>query len=192
MAFGHPYETAQLFVLISASLCFGSFLWGALLLFKRPKRRPASMVIVSVCIMLTILCQLAAILGFYVHDPIRLTVASTFYALSFLGFWWAVSAVRGRVMPYAFSPGAPHALVREGPFAWVRHPFYTAYLIAWLAGCIATMQWWLLAPTAVTAWLLMRAAKGEETAFLASPFAEEYRAYQRTTGQLLPRLLRSR
>jgi len=188
MLFGQPYETAQLLVLISASLCFGSFLWGALFLFKRPKPRPASMVLVSLCILLTILCQLAAILGFYMHDPMRLAVALVFYALSFLVFWSAVRAMRGHVMPYAFTPGAPRAFIREGPFAWVRHPFYSAYLIAWLAGWIATAQWWLLAPTAVTAWLLMRAAKGEEAAFLASPFAAAYRAYQRTTGRLVPRL----
>ncbi len=190
MLISQQYSIAQLFVLISASLCFVSFLWGALFLFKRPKPRPVSMMIVSLCILLTIVCQLVAIVGFYVHDPIRFSVALALYALSLVVFWRAVGAVRGYEMSYAFAPGAPRALIRQGPFARVRHPFYAAYIVAWMAGWIATGQWWLLAPTALTAWLLWRAANSEEAAFLASPFAEEYRAYQSTTGRFVPRIRR--
>lgn len=191
MLFGQQVGIGQLFTLICASLCFGSFFWGALFLFKRPKPRPPLMVVVSACIALTILSQIAAILGYYLHDPIRLVTASVLYVISFVLFWCAVVAVRGNDMSYAFAPGPPRGFVQNGPFAWIRHPFYTSYLTAWLAGWVATGQWWLLAPAAVTGWLLLRAAQTEEAAFLASPFAVEYRLYQRSTGRFLPRLWRS-
>ena len=190
MFFDHPNGAPQLFVLILASTCFASFLWGPLFVFKRQGLREAGAVGASVGIVLMIVCQLAAIVLFYRHDALRLTGASVLYGLSLWTYWSAVAAVRGEELSYPFTSGAPAALICRGPFAWVRHPFYTSYLISWVAGWIACGQWWLLAPMAVMAWLFARAATVEEDAFLDSEMAEEYRAYQRVTGRFLPRLRR--
>ncbi len=188
MVFGIAMGAGQILTLVGASLCFASFLWGALFLFERPRRQPRAMKILSLCIALTIAAQLVAILRFYDHQLLRLVVALAGYAVSFGVFWYAVRAVRGHALAYAFAPSQSREVIQRGPFAWVRHPFYSAYVIAWLAGCVATLQWWLLVPTAITTWLLVRAANSEEAAFLASPMAEAYRAYQSRTGRFLPRL----
>ena len=103
-------------------------------------------------------------------------------------FWWALAAHGRRRPAFAGVPVAPAAFVRAGPYRLVRHPIYTAYLLAWLAGAAATGCPWLLLPVALMGTLYYRAARQEEDAFLNSPFAPHYRDYQRGTGMFLPRL----
>ena len=81
----------------------------------------------------------------------------------------------------------PAALVTQGAYARVRHPFYTAFLLA-LAACV------LAAPSAVTAAALLlggvqltRTAQREERRLLAA-FGGEYGEYMRRTGRFLPRI----
>ncbi len=190
MFFDHPNGAPQLVVLILASTCFASFLWGPLFVFKRQGLRGAGAVGTSIGIVLMIVCQLAAIVLFYRHDPMRLACASVLYGLCIWTYWTAVAAVRGEELSYPFTSSAPAALITRGPFAWVRHPFYTSYLVSWVAGWIACGQWWLLLPMAIMAWLFARAANVEEEAFLRSDLVDDYRAYQRVTGRFLPRLRR--
>lgn len=82
----------------------------------------------------------------------------------------------------------PEHLVRDGPYAWVRHPFYSSFILA-LAGCL------LAVPHVVTSLALVWGAvrlRGtairEEARFLASDLAGEYRSYMAVTGRLLPRI----
>ncbi len=191
MFFDHPNGAAQLFLLVLASTCFVSFLWGPLFVFKRQGLRGTGAVGTSVGIVLSIVCQLAAIVLFYMHDPVRLGCATVLYGICLWTYWSAVAAVRGAELSYPFSEGVPPTLINQGPFAWVRHPFSTSYITSWVAGWVASGQWWLLVPTAIMAWLFARAAHVEEAEFMKSEMAEEYRAYQRVTGRFLPRLRRT-
>jgi protein-S-isoprenylcysteine O-methyltransferase Ste14 len=84
---------------------------------------------------------------------------------------------------------APQRLVMHGPYAHVRHPFYSSFLLALLAGLLA-------APGALTAvalgWgaiALHATAVREERRLLASAFGAEYRQYRGRTGRFVPRLL---
>jgi protein-S-isoprenylcysteine O-methyltransferase Ste14 len=111
------------------------------------------------------------------------------YAAANVFYWWALAA-HGRERPaFVFVPVAPAAFTDRGPYRLVRHPIYTAYLLGWLAGTLATGLPWLLLTVAVMGLLYYRAARLEEKSFLASPFARQYRAYQRRTGMFLPRSL---
>jgi protein-S-isoprenylcysteine O-methyltransferase Ste14 len=106
-------------------------------------------------------------------------------------YWWALAA-HGKDRPaFAFLPAKPTALTAAGPYGLVRHPIYAAYLICWVAGALSTGQVWLLGTVAVMGVLYYRAARQEETGFLTSPLAEQYRAYQGRTGMFLPRILPS-
>jgi protein-S-isoprenylcysteine O-methyltransferase Ste14 len=61
-------------------------------------------------------------------------------------------------------------------------------LAAWVAGVLATQQWWLLSTVAVMFWLYWSAALFEEDKFATGSLAREYAAYTATTGRFLPRL----
>jgi protein-S-isoprenylcysteine O-methyltransferase Ste14 len=81
-----------------------------------------------------------------------------------------------------------HALVTNGPYRWVRHPLYTTGATLLLAIGLTAANWFIL----LFACLALVAIRGLviplEEAALISKFGEEYRAYIRRTGCLLPRL----
>jgi protein-S-isoprenylcysteine O-methyltransferase Ste14 len=108
------------------------------------------------------------------------------FAVAHTVFWSAVVA-HGRTRPQvAFSTAAPARLVTSGPYRWVRHPFYSAYLLAWAAGAAVTAAPMLAVCVCVMGMVYWSAARREEAAILASSLREEYAAYSRRTGMFLP------
>ena len=54
-------------------------------------------------------------------------------ALGLWLFYRTIAASRDRGLHFAFDPDNPVSLVTTGPYRVVRHPFYTSYLIFWVA-----------------------------------------------------------
>jgi protein-S-isoprenylcysteine O-methyltransferase Ste14 len=101
-------------------------------------------------------------------------------------FWWARTAHGGQRPAFAGTTGRPTFLTQTGPYRFIRHPIYTAYLLAWLAGAIVSAQPWLLIPAGWMALLHYLAARQEEGHFAETPFAQDYEAYRRRTGMFFP------
>lgn len=85
---------------------------------------------------------------------------------------------------------APRELVTHGAYSRIRHPFYAAYLLAFLAAVS-------ICPTAGTvgvliyaAFILNHTAAREEQRLRASTFGIQYCAYRARTGRFLPRMRR--
>jgi protein-S-isoprenylcysteine O-methyltransferase Ste14 len=83
---------------------------------------------------------------------------------------------------------ADHHLVTSGPYRYVRHPIYTAFLLILGAPLLLSANWLIGG-----AWLGMTAIEvaarvSIEEALLLSRFGDRYRLYKATTGALLPRL----
>jgi protein-S-isoprenylcysteine O-methyltransferase Ste14 len=112
------------------------------------------------------------------------------YIAASLLFLSAVDAARRVPLPRAFvDDPMPAGLITRGPFLFIRHPFYVAYTLAWLAAPVATHAAGitLLAVLAVAAYIV--AARREERQ-LEERFGEAYRAYRLGTGYVLPPLFR--
>ncbi len=97
-------------------------------------------------------------------------------AVRHLGKQWAVQArlVEG------------HQLVTTGPYAWVRHPIYSAMLgmliaTGLLIGALQPLAF-ALAPFLVGTWIRTR----REEALLRGQFGEAFEAYRRRAGWLVP------
>ncbi len=101
-------------------------------------------------------------------------------------FWWAIRSNRRQPLSFAFSDDLPQHLVCDGPYRYVRHPFYTAYLLAWLVVPVATLEPLLLVPMMVMTIIYTAAARLEERKFASSRLAREYAAYRRVTGMFWP------
>jgi protein-S-isoprenylcysteine O-methyltransferase Ste14 len=80
-----------------------------------------------------------------------------------------------------------HVLVTTGPYRFVRHPFYVASALAFLANGLATANWFiaLMGGLAMTL-LVVRTAIEEE--HLVRRFGEDYGRYILQTGRFFPRL----
>jgi protein-S-isoprenylcysteine O-methyltransferase Ste14 len=80
-----------------------------------------------------------------------------------------------------------HSLVVRGPYRWVRHPFYLAFLLGVTAISVVLANWlvWLFGITAFVL-LVIRTRKEEEN--LLARFGDNYRRYREQTGAFFPRL----
>ena len=116
--------------------------------------------------------------------------AIAMYLGATLLFLSALEAARRVRLPRTFvADPSPGALITTGPFAVVRHPFYIAYSVAWLAAPVAT-HGPLITVFAVFAIAIYIVAATREEHQLSERFGEAYRTYKRGTGMLLPSFAR--
>jgi len=81
-------------------------------------------------------------------------------------------------------------LIVRGPYRWIRHPIYAAFLLILGSLLLVSANWFVGG-----LWLMMTALDvvdrmNAEEAMLMGQFGEEYRAYTVTTGRLFVRLSR--
>lgn len=110
------------------------------------------------------------------------------YVAATLLFLSALEAARRVPLPRTLvDDPMPKALITAGPFALIRHPFYLAYSIAWLAAPVAT-HGPLVTAFALAAIATYAVAARREERQLEDRFGEAYRTYKLGTGMLLPPL----
>ena len=103
---------------------------------------------------------------------------------------WALSANRPGNFNIRPMPKAGGQLVRSGPYAWIRHPMYTAVLLAGLAGVYGVdIPGRTLVGTAFLALLgVLWVKAGLEEQWMAA-LHREYAAYQKDTSRFIPWLM---
>ena len=112
------------------------------------------------------------------------------YVAATLLFLSALEAAQRVPLPRTFvDDPLPKALITSGPFAVIRHPFYVAYAVAWLAAPVATHGPFVTLVALVQVAIYIFAARREERQ-LEARFGEAYRSYKLGTGLLLPPLAR--
>jgi protein-S-isoprenylcysteine O-methyltransferase len=99
--------------------------------------------------------------------------------------WWSIATL-GRMFTIDVSIRAEHRLIESGPYRYLRHPSYSAILLAYLgiALCLGNAASLLVIMLGSTALLLNR-MRVEEMALL-SAFGEQYRNYMGRTCRLIP------
>ena len=102
-------------------------------------------------------------------------------------FAWGLHTIPRLQFTAAFSNDPPTTLVTRGPYRYIRHPFYAAYVMAHALPIVATGSLWAWPGLLGMAAIYARAAHLEERKFLASPMAAAWREHQRRTGWFLPR-----
>lgn len=105
-------------------------------------------------------------------------------------FLWAIAASRTARLRFVYDPEKPHSLVQTGPYRYVRHPFYTSYMLLFIGWAIADWQWLGVVVPVVIVALYFFAARMEERNFAASPLADSYADYHRRVGGFVPRSLK--
>lgn len=106
---------------------------------------------------------------------------------SFLLFWAAIRASRQARLRLAFDPGNPRSFVSEGPYRYVRHPFYVSYVIFWGGWSLAGWSVWAIFPFLVMTAVYIGAARDEERKFGLTDMGPDYAAYRARTGFFFPR-----
>jgi len=98
---------------------------------------------------------------------------------------WTLSSLGKNVTP-TVATRERHELVTSGPYRWVRHPLYSVGTLFVASFALLAANWFVFLSTVSTLVLvLIRLSKEEEK--LIERFGDEYRAYMKRTGRLLPR-----
>lgn len=180
--------TWQIIIATSAIACFASFVWAIKKHFAGDGKMPAGMRAISFASIVSMALQMFAVARLARIDVFPVMVGMSLYAASISIFWWAIAATRQRRLTLAFSADEPRHLQTAGPYRFVRHPFYLAYLLFWSAGLIATGEWFLILTVAAMFALYFRAARLEEAKFAASSLNEKYSNYRKQTGMFIPKI----
>jgi len=109
------------------------------------------------------------------------------FVVSIILFWWTVSTTRSRRLRLAYTDVDPDTINTEGPYAFVRHPFYLSYIIFWISTAVIAGPGQWAAALILTLWYVV-VARGEERRFRSSGLSPAYERYRQRTGMLLPRL----
>lgn len=83
---------------------------------------------------------------------------------------------------------APQQLVTWGPYARIRHPFYTSFILAFAAAVALSPNLLTVAALVYSVTALTVTAIREERRLLKTDFGSEYRDYMATTGRFFPRI----
>lgn len=81
-----------------------------------------------------------------------------------------------------------HQLVRGGPYRWVRHPMYTAFVVTIVGMLLLSANLLVGGIPLVLLPVVLLVRTPREEAMLLDRFGDEYRHYMTTTGRFLPRL----
>jgi protein-S-isoprenylcysteine O-methyltransferase Ste14 len=80
-----------------------------------------------------------------------------------------------------------HTLVLDGPYRWIRHPFYGSAALLMAAISLIAANWFLFVTGVVLLCLLIIRTRTEEENLVAR-FGDRYRRYMEQTGRFLPRI----
>lgn len=99
-----------------------------------------------------------------------------------------LASVRASRPAVSWTQRDPARLVDWGPYAWVRHPIYLSYLLAWTGTAILTHRPWAWLVLGGMAALYHAAARDEEAGFLRGRLSLGYLRYRAEVPMLFPRL----
>lgn len=165
-------------------VCFGAFSWGVKAHFRQTGAMPLGMQITSGLSLLGFAWFLAHLTqGVTAVWPLTLAL----FAVSLAVFFWAVRTTRRTPPTLAFDTDQPSFLLHQGPYRFVRHPFYLAYLLFWTGTAAVSAHLYAWAAPVVMGALYFHAATREERKFAMSELNAAYAAYRAQAGMFLPR-----
>lgn len=107
--------------------------------------------------------------------------------LGFLLLQWAHQAL-GRNWSDTPRLLKEQSLVTNGPYRWVRHPIYTAFLLIMSATLFISANWFIGLMWIIMTFLEVMSRISSEEGMMLEQFGDVYRMYMQGTGRLLPRL----
>jgi len=108
--------------------------------------------------------------------------------ISLVLYEWTRRTVIDRNFYTGLGGEVPSAVCENGPYKFVRHPFYLSYMVAFLGALVAFPSLVTAAVCVLDIALFIYMAFDDERVLLRSGLAGDYQTYRRRAGMFLPRL----
>lgn len=141
------------------------------------------------------LVTIASLLGFcatiyaiWLADRISLwsALGVAMHATSVFIFGWSVGTSGKKNLGLALNDSSSKKLITDGPYALVRHPFYTCYIVFWFGNVAIVFSPFTILPALALAILYFFTSRREDRV-LAKLFEEEYPGWHANTGAFFPK-----
>jgi len=122
-------------------------------------------------------------------DPTPAASGAALSVLSVALYEWARRTILGRRFAIALAEEVPEAVCEDGPYRYMRHPFYLSYVLASLGMLVATLNLVAAAVFIFNSTVFTYMARDDERTLQASALSSDYDAYRQRVGflMLLPR-----
>lgn len=122
------------------------------------------------------------------HVPVSIRLFGIFAATVSIVSIFHIHSILGRNFSASLRIWDDHTLVTYGPYRWVRHPLYTAWLIFFSSLFLITANWVIgILGVSLEAFVMLIRTSREE-AMLQDTFGDQYRDYMARTGRFFPRI----
>ena len=196
MAAENPYRYALILVAVLQLTVFGFYLAKAGLSVRLLRQRDEG-VVLTVLIMTFYSAYVIAI-AVYLFAPERTSWSAVplpawvcwsgmvplLFGVTALS--WALHRL-GRNLTISIATKRDHELITSGPYSWVRHPLYSAGMIA-SVGVALLMANWFVAVAAAVFWSLIMYRTPMEEERLIATFGFAYQQYAQRVGRFVPKL----
>ena len=153
------------------------------------EKMPAGAKLISALVILSGI--LLVYLAFNFEQPQAAQVIGILLLISSLAlFWRTIAESRKAKLLAAFDENLPHGLLTTGPYRYVRHPFYTSYILHWVGWALAAWNPWSIVPALAMVTTYWVAARDEESKFERTELSQSYRDYRAKTGRFFPKILK--
>ena len=174
-------------IIILAVVTIGSYIWSVKNHFKSEVLPSGAKLISFGVIASGIFLLLLTIL---LDQPVWAQILGALLQIGSLAiFWRTIKETRSKTFLAAFDEKNPQCLATTGPYHFVRHPFYTSYIVFWAGWTLAVWSLWALVPLMFMLVTYSIAARDEEAKFAKTDMAADYAAYKRKTGQFFPKII---
>src|SRR5688572_1128105 len=170
-----PDRAVHWLLVFSALAAVSFFCFGLTSYFERRPDRPLWVRGIHDAGMMLSLIHLAAVFfldprsdGFAIAGVLMYTVAVALFLSAI------EASSRTRLQRAFIDLPLPDRLIIDGPYRWVRHPFYVGYIIGALAAMVAIDHVVVFVASSVMVLITVTAAFREERVWLSSPRAEAY------------------
>ena len=173
-----------------ALACFASFYWSVIGVFRRPEGGFSPLYrVLQVSSAWTWAYSIYVIAVSTKFSVLNQLPALVLIAASLWIFWKTRHWIRDKDFAIVFNNESPSHLETNGPFRWVRHPFYSSYLLCYFSVFLFTLDIVMGITFLFMTSLYFKALKDEEKKFrTGDSFSEAYSSYSKTTGALFPKI----
>ena len=107
-------------------------------------------------------------------------------SISVFVFGWCIGTSGRRNLSLAGGDSRSTRLLTEGPYALVRHPFYTSYIIFWVGGIAVACSVFTIASALLMIGIYLHVSRREDEV-LAKRFEGEFAQWHDNTGAFFPK-----